>query len=175
VTQDGESTARDIWIVPVAGGGARPLLQGRFEERNPRLSPDGRWLAYSSDESGRFEVYVVRFPGMDGRAQVSVGGGDCAVWGAKGSEIVYRSAGGEIASVRFSPGAAGPPRVGRPVPLFPDAYGVATGRTRHVDYDVDPDGTRFVVVGRQLGEGAIELGVVLNWFDELNRLAAQGR
>jgi eukaryotic-like serine/threonine-protein kinase len=175
VTQDGQSTSRDVWIVPVAGGEARPLLQGPFEERNPRLSPDGRWLAYSSDESGRFEVYVVRFPAMDLRVQVSVGGGDCAVWGAKGAEIVYRSADGAVASVRFTPGASGPPHVGRPVELFPDSYGVASGRTSHVDYDANPDGTRFVVVGRQVGEGPVELGVVLNWFDELRRLAAQGR
>ena len=161
--------------MPVAGGGARPLLQGPFEERNPRLSPDGRWLAYSSDQSGRFEVYVVHFPGMDRRAQVSVGGGDCAVWGARGSEIVYRSADGKVVSVRFSPGAVGAPRVGRPAELFADTYGVASGRTSHVDYDVDPDGTRFVVVGRQLGEGAVEMGVVLNWFDEMKRLASRGR
>jgi serine/threonine-protein kinase len=174
-TQDGESTSRDVWIVPVAGGAARPLLHGPFDELNPRLSPDGRWLAYSSDESGRFEVYVVRFSGMDGRAQVSVGGGDRALWGAGGSEIVYRSADAKVMSVRFSPGAVGPPGVGRPVALFPDTFGAASGRTSHVDFDVDPDGSRFLMVGSQAGEATGELGVVLNWFDELKRLASQGR
>jgi serine/threonine-protein kinase len=174
-TQEGEATSRDVWIVPVAGGAARPLLHGPFEESSPRFSPDGRWLAYSSDESGRFEVYVVHLPGLDRRAQVSVGGGDRPLWGAGSAEIVYRSAGGQVVSVRFSPGAAGPPVVGRPVPLFPDTFGAATGRTNHVDYDVDPDGSRFVMVGSQEGEATGELGVVLNWFDELERLAPRGR
>jgi len=168
-TQDAESTSRDVWIVPVAGGTARPLLQGPFEERSPRLSPDGRWLAYSSDESGRFEVYVVHLPGMDRRAQVSVGGGDCALWGVRGGEIVYRSADGQVVSARFSPQAEGPPKVGRPVGLFADTFGRAPGRTVHVDYDADPRGSRFVMVGSQETTG--ELGVILNWFEEVKRLA----
>jgi Tol biopolymer transport system component len=169
-TQEGESTSRDVWIVPVAGGAARPLLEGPFEERNPRLSPDGSWLVYSCDESGRFEVYVVHLPAMDRRAQVSVGGGDGALWGASGADIVYRSAGGQVVSVRFSPGASGPPGVGRPMALFPDTYGAASGRASHVDYDVVPDGSRFVMVGSQEGEATAELGVILNWFEELKRL-----
>ena len=150
-TQEGESTSRDIWLVPVAGGEARPLLHGPFEECNPRFSPDGRWLAYSSDESGRFEVYVLKLPELDGKAQVSVGGGDRPLWSSGGREIVYRGADGQVASVRFSPAASGPPRVGRPVPLFPDTYGAAIGRTSHVDYDIHPDGSRFVMVGSQAG------------------------
>ncbi|HSD29713.1 MAG TPA: protein kinase, partial [Vicinamibacteria bacterium] len=174
-TQDAESTSRDVWLVPVAGGTARPLLQGPFEERNPRFSPDGRWLVYSSDESGRFEVYVVHLPGLDRRAQVSVGGGDCALWGAGGGEIVYRSADGQVASVGFSPGADGPPGVGRPVALFPDTFGRAPGRTSHVDYDIDPRGSPFVMVGSQEGDAIAELGVTLNWFEELRRLAPRGR
>jgi dipeptidyl aminopeptidase/acylaminoacyl peptidase len=169
-TQDGEATARDVWLVPVAGGAARPLLNGPFDERSPRVSPDGRWLAYSSDESGRFEVYVVRLPGMDRRAQVSVGGGDRPVWGARGAEIVYRSADGQVTSVRFSPGAGGGNGIGRPVALFPDTFGAASGRTSHVDYDVDPDGSRFLMIDSQVQETTAELGIVLNWFEEVKRL-----
>ena len=167
VTQEGESGARNIWLVPVAGGTARPLLQGPFEECNPRFSPDGRWLAYSSDESGRFEVYVEKLPELDRKVQVSVGGGDRPVWTAHGREIVYRGADGQVASVRFSPERIGLPRVGRPLPLFPDSYGAAIGRTSHVDYDVHPDGTRFVMVGGQLGGASYEMAVVLGWFAEL--------
>jgi eukaryotic-like serine/threonine-protein kinase len=174
-TQDAESTARDVWLVPVAGGEARPLLRGPFEESNPRYSPDGRWLAYSSDESGRFEVYVLRLPELDRKTQVSVAGGDRALWSAGGREIVYRGADGQVASVRFSPGASGAPRVGRPVPLFPDTYGAAVGRASHGDYDVHPDGTRFVMVGSQPAGSSADLGVVLGWFEELKRLAPPGR
>ena len=138
---------------------ARPArsFDGPFEERNPRFSPDGRWLAYSSDESGRFEVYVLRLPELDRKAQVSVGGGDRPLWSSGGREIVYRGADGQVASVRFSPAASGPPRVGRPVPLFPDTYGAAIGRTSHVDYDIHPDGTRFVMVGSQAGGASADL------------------
>jgi serine/threonine-protein kinase len=174
VTQEAESSARDVWLVPAAGGEGRPLLKTPFEECSPRFSPDGRWLAYSSDESGRFEVYVVRMPGLDQRVQVSVGGGDRPVWSASGREIVYRTADGWVTSVRFSARADGP-NVGRPVPLFPDSFGAATGRTSHVDYDVHPGGVRFVMVGGQAGGMSIDLGVVLGWFGELRRLAPHGR
>jgi Tol biopolymer transport system component len=174
-TQEGESTSRDVWQVGAAGGEARPLLRGPFEESNPRYSPDGRWLAYSSDESGRFEVYVVRIPDLDRKVQISVGGGDRALWSAAGREVVYRSTDGQVASVRFSPGVGGTPRVGRPVPLFPDSYGAATGRASHGDYDVHPDGTRFVMVGSQAAGASADLAVVLGWFEELKRLAPPQR
>jgi hypothetical protein len=113
-------------------------------------------------------------PGLDQRVQVSVGGGDRPVWRASGREIVYRTADGWVSSVRFSARADGP-NVGRPVPLFPDSFGAATGRTSHVDYDVHPDGVRFVMVGGQAGGMSIDLGVVLGWFGELRRLAPPGR
>jgi serine/threonine protein kinase/Tol biopolymer transport system component len=169
-TQDAEAGSRDIWVIPLTPGEAHPLLPGPFEKRNPRCSPDGRWLVYSSNESGRFEVYILRFPELDHRVQVSIGGGDRAVWGAGGREIVFHGADGEVASARFSPGTTGRPRVGQPVTLFPDRYGMAVGRTSHVDYDIQPDGNRFVMVGSQDTEAAVELGVVLNWFEELKRL-----
>jgi hypothetical protein len=97
------------------------------------------------------------------------------LWTAGGREIVYRSADGQVTSVSFSPGTNGAPRVGRPVPLFSDVYGAATGRASHADYDVHPDGTRFVMVGSQEGKAAAELGVVLNWFEDLKRLSPPAR
>jgi serine/threonine-protein kinase len=174
VTQDSDGSARDVWLVAVSGGDARPLLSGPFEECNPRLSPDGRWLAYSSDESGRFEVYVLRLPGLEQRAQVSVGGGDSPVWRSDGREVVYRSADGQVMSVRFSTGPGGEPVVGRPTALFEDAYGAAIGRASHVDYDIHPDGARFVMIGPQAGASA-DMGVVVGWFEELRRLERPAR
>jgi eukaryotic-like serine/threonine-protein kinase len=173
-TQEGATGSRDVWLVPVAGGEARPLLAGPFEECNPRFSPNGRWLAYSSDESGRFEVYVARLPGLDKKAQVSVGGGDRPVWSAHGREVVYRGADGRVASVRFGLDASREPVVGSPVPLFPDSFGAAIGRTSHVDYDVVPDGSRFVMVGSQAGGTALDMTVVLGWFEELRRVRSAG-
>jgi dipeptidyl aminopeptidase/acylaminoacyl peptidase len=174
-TQDAESGLREIWVVPVEGGGAHALRAASFEQRNPLFSPDGRWIVYSSDDSGRFEVYVVRFPGLDGKVQVSVGGGDRALWGADGREIVYHGADGQVTSVRFTPGTKGRPDVGRPVALFPNRYGMAVGRTSHLDWDIHPDGSRFVMVGSQESESVAELGVILNWFEELKRLPPPGR
>jgi serine/threonine-protein kinase len=171
VTQDAAATGRDAWLVSLADGAARPLLDGPFEEWNPRFSPDGRWLAYASNESGRFEVYVRRFPELDHKVQVSVGGGDGPVWARGGHELFWRHPGGHVLSVRFSAGPDAEPSVGRPRPLFPDVYGAAVGRMSHPDYDVFPDGSRFVMVGNHEDEAASELTVVLNWFEELTRLA----
>jgi hypothetical protein len=106
--------------------------------------------------------------------QVSVVGGDRPLWSASGREIVYRAADGQVTGVRFSAEADGP-SVGRPVKMFPDSYGAAIGRASHVDYDLHPDGTRFVMVGGQAGGMSIDLGVVLGWFEELRRLAPPGR
>jgi serine/threonine-protein kinase len=171
VTQDAAATARDLWLVPVGGGEARELLAEPFEEWNPRFSPDGRWLAYASNESGPFEIYLRRFPELDRKTQVSVGGGDGPVWTVGGRELVYRSADGHVVSVRFSMGPAGVPQVGRPEALFADVYGAAVGRMSHPDYDAFPDGSRFVMLGSQQDEGIGELSVVLNWFEELGGLA----
>jgi Tol biopolymer transport system component len=112
---------------------------------------------------------------MDGKAQVSVGGGDCPAWSARGREIVYRGADGRVTSVRFSPGTGGAPVVGRPSALFPDSYGSAAGRMTHVDYDVHPDGRRFVMVGSQEEQAAVELGVVVHWFEALRRSGSPER
>ncbi|HET7293129.1 MAG TPA: protein kinase [Vicinamibacteria bacterium] len=169
VTQDAAATARDIWLVPAGGGEARALLAEPFDEWNPRFSPDGRWLAYTSNESGRFEIYVRRFPELDGRLQVSVGGGDGAAWADGGRELVYRGGEGRVVSVRFSPEAGAAPRVSAPRELFADVFGAASGLMSHPDYDVFPDGSRFVMLGGQ-GEDAAELSIVLGWFEELRRI-----
>ena len=170
VTQDAMATGRDVWLVPIGGGEARPLLRDPFEEWNPRFGPDGRWLAYASNESGQFEVYVRRFPTLDRKAQVSVGGGDAPAWAAGGREIVYRRPGDQVRSVRFGADPGGAPRVGLPEPLFPDSFGAAVGRMSHPDYDVFPDASRFVMLGGQQDETAGGLRVVLNWFEELKRV-----
>jgi serine/threonine-protein kinase len=173
VTQDAVSTARDVWLVPVAGGEARPLLAGPFEEWNPRFSPDGRWLAYASDETGQLEIYVRRFPELDRKVQVSEGGGDGPAWTSGGRELVYRGADGHVVSVRFSAGPGSTPLLGRPQTLFADVYGAAVGRMSHPDYDAFPDGSRFLMLGNQQGEAITELNVVLNWFEELRRLGQE--
>jgi serine/threonine-protein kinase len=80
----------DLWLL-AEGGERRPLLRTPFDERSARLSPDGRWLAYVSDESGRDEVYVRSFPPPGGKVQVSVGGGDRPWWTPNGDALTFRS------------------------------------------------------------------------------------
>ena len=137
----------------------RPFLQTSANETNTSFSPDGRWIAYQSDESGRPEVYVTTFPGPGGRSQVSTDGGTNPVWSHDGRELFYRSGGKMIvASVETRPKFS----AGLPKPLFE--------LTNLTDYDVAPDGKRFVFI-RTGGEDAAprSFAVIVNWFDDLKR------
>lgn len=126
----------------------RPLVQTPFDERNGIVSPDGRWLAYESDASGRFEVYVRPFPNVgDGQWQVSTAGGYQPLWSRSGTELFYVGLDGALMTVQVEPrGTAW--AAGTPVKLLEALYftgglgAVTTGRT----YDVSPDGRRFLVI-----------------------------
>jgi dipeptidyl aminopeptidase/acylaminoacyl peptidase len=134
----------------------------------PQLSPDGRWLAYSSDESGRTEVWVTSFPGRERRILVSNDGGNAFLWSHDGREIFYRN-NNELMAVEVKSGSRltlGPPRT-----LF-EIRSEETGTMRM--YDIAPDGKRFVfsiaVDSEQPTQPVRQLQVVLNWFKELKRL-----
>lgn len=161
--------SRDILLVPVDSG-ARPrvLLDSPADELAPALSPDGRWLAYVSNESGRAEVYVRAFPGMGGRYQVSLNGGTEPVWSPQGSELFYRSGPAMIsAELRTTPTFG----VVRRTTLFSNpAY---LSDLTHREYDVTPDGQHFVMV-RSLDAGS-HLTVTLNRFQHLGGAGAGGR
>ena len=108
-----------VWMLDLQGGAASVLLGGRFEQRDARLSPDGRWLAYVSAESGTDEVYLRSFPDLDRRWQVSTSGGHLPHWRADSRELVFGSGSGRdraIWAVSFAPAAANP--VGEPQRLF---------------------------------------------------------
>ncbi len=121
------------------------VLTTRYSEGWPALSPDGRWLAYQSDESGRFEVYVRAWPGLGFKIQVSQNGGTEPAWSRDGRELFYRSGGGAEPWLVAAAVEAGPPlRVRSRTPLFNAAsYEFATP---HRNYDVFPDGGSFVMV-----------------------------
>jgi Tol biopolymer transport system component len=150
---------RDLWAVakdepdePFA------LLRTPANELNPRLSPDGKLVAYQSDASGRWEVYLQPFPRGEGRWQVSAGGGEHPMWNPKGGELFYVS-GEALVAVKVAAGAE--VRVGPEQPLFAgEAVGTRLTAPAIVErsYGVAPDGRRFVVVrGRGMGTSAVVL------------------
>jgi serine/threonine-protein kinase len=136
----------DVWVLDLdKGPDPVPFLDSRFGERHPSFSPDGRWIAYTSDESGHWEVFVRPYPGPGGRTQVSTDGGAEPLWSSDGSELFYR-ADGELVAVQISE-SEGRIRVGSPTALFDDPFERATGANpdqRH--YDVSSDGTRFAMI-----------------------------
>jgi Tol biopolymer transport system component len=154
---------RDIGKLLLEGDGEPEiLLETPFDEHSGMLSPDDRWLAYVSNESGRDEVYVRTFPGSGGRTQVSTDGGMEPMWSRDGRELFYRNGYKMMAvSVSTDPELA----LGKPTLLFEKPY--ATLR-QIPNYDVAADG-RFVMVGIPPYE-ATRLHIVLNWPEELKRL-----
>ncbi len=145
-----------------------PLEATRFSEYSPTLSPDDRWLAYSSNETGRDEVYVAPFPNA-GTAKwpVSTQGGSEPLWSHHGNDLFYRDASGNMVSVNvntrptFSIGGA---RV-----LFPTNRYLAN--PQHREYDISRDDSRFLMVGLVGGNSSDKLIVVDNWFEELKAKA----
>lgn len=146
---------------------AKPFVKSSFEEIQPTFSPDGRWIAYVSDESGRYEVYVRSFPSGERAVQVSVGGGVQPVWALGEDELFYRNE-DKMMVVSFSTTPSF--ELEAPVLLFERTFLQWPNYTRP-HYDVTPDGQRFVMVQSEEEEpSARRIHVVLNWFEELKRL-----
>ncbi len=169
VTEYNATTQGDIWTYS-ADGGARLLLATPAHERAARLSPDGKWFVYVSDESGRDEVYVQAFPGPGGRWQISYGGGTEPVWSRNGKELFYRSADRMMAvdvvpETTFS--------FGTPHIVFDGRF--VTTRRGEPAYDVTADGQRFLMVRRDPRSNAARLNIVLNWGEDLKARVNAGK
>jgi eukaryotic-like serine/threonine-protein kinase len=161
-------TRGDIGVLRLSDRKAEPFLRTPFEEGGARFSPDGRWLAYVSNESGRPEVYVQPYPGPGGKRQVSIDGGTEPVWNRNGREVFYRN-GNKMMVVETTTQpsfSAGKPRM-----LFEGPYFTGAFPTMTVSYDVSADGQRFLVVKQTeaASRSAAQINVVLNWFEELKR------
>jgi serine/threonine-protein kinase len=165
------STQRDIWILRMGDRKAEPFLKTRFDESVPRFSPDGHWLAYTSNESGRYEIYVQPYPGPGGKWQISTEGGTEPAWNSNGRELFYRS-GDKMMAVDIATQASF--AAGKPRMLFQGPY-ERTAATAP-NYDVSPDGQRFLMLKpADTGESApTQINVVLNWFEELKSRVPQG-
>ena len=170
-------TGMDIWLLSRKGEtwSERPLLATEFRELDARLSPDGRWLAYSSDESGRLEAYVRRFPSLEDRRPVSSEGGTNVVWSRDGRELFYvRGASAETQELVVH--QVGPD--GAPHPTGRSLFRLAPLRlltaSPHPGFDVTPDGRRFVFVRspdtpQPPAPNLIHL--VSNWFEQVKAKA----
>ena len=137
-----------------------PLLRSSYAESSAKFSPDAQWFVYTSDESGRFEVYVQHFPDPGGKWQVSQGGGFMPVWSRDGQQIHYYSLDGQLmtVSVQTTPSfSADPPRL-----QFPVRLRVFTGLTR-AQYDVAPDGRFLVNVIAEEQRESEPITLVQNW------------
>ena len=143
-------------------GTAQLVLGSAFNEYDARLSPDGRWLAYTSDEAGISQVYVQPFPDLDARFPISPSGGSEPVWERDGRRLFYRG-NGTMWAVSVEAGEIF--EAGLPEPLFEDLYD-NKGIT-HTGYDVDRDG-RFLVIGNDSPQNET-MTVILNWTEELRR------
>jgi eukaryotic-like serine/threonine-protein kinase len=154
----------DIWALPMDGDRkAFPVVQTTFNERLAQFSPDGKWIAYESNESGRYEVYAQAFPTSGGKWQISTNGGAMARWGRDGKELFYVGLDGRLMSAptTFSPdGRALQP--GTPVALFMTHIGGAVQGTNRHQYMVSPDGQRFLM-NTITEEATSPITVILNW------------
>jgi WD40-like Beta Propeller Repeat len=150
----------DLYLVSTIEANATPqrLLQTRANESSGRVSPDGRWLAHVSDESGRNEIYVSRFPELQGKIAVSSGGARRPIWRADGKELFYLGEEGALMSVTIAAGAA-TLDVGKPSTLVRGGFYEGV-------YAPDASGTRFLIARRAETSETVPLEIVVNPFQQ---------
>jgi Tol biopolymer transport system component len=153
----------DVWLLPLDDRAhPRPFLSAPFQESAATFSPDGAWIAYVSNESGRNEVYVQPYPGPGAKRQISTEGGTSPVWAASGRELFYRNG-----DAMMSVGVTTRPRfsAGSPQVLFRGSYEEPARTDWSRNYDVAPDGQRFAMI-RGEETAPAQIYVVLSWLEE---------
>jgi Tol biopolymer transport system component len=154
-----EQRAWDVWTVSADGTSAQPLLAETFSERDARFSPDGRWIAYVSSESGRSEVSVRALSGTPARLVLSGSGGDQPVWRRDGSQLFFVNPEGRLQSVTVQ-WNGGVPRFGLPTPLDIPLIGFGHWGTQ---YDVSPDARVIYTMQGNHDPSPREIHVVIGW------------
>jgi serine/threonine protein kinase len=158
------ATGYDIWALPLDTRKPFPVVQTPFAERDATFSQDGKWIAYQSDESGRFEIYVQPFPGPGGKFQISTTGGAQVRWRQDGKEIYYVGLDDRLmaAPVRMDNGGQFV-EAGAPVPLFVTRIGGALPTFNRQQYLVSRDGHRFLMSTFKEDVNTAPITVILNW------------
>ena len=154
----------DIFAMNMETREMSPVVQTELDDRNGQFSPDGRWIAYESTESGRWEVYVQPFPGPGARVQVSVDGGAQARWRANGKELFFIGLDDRLMAVPITwPPGGGSPEPGTPVPLFATHVGGAAQASSRQQYFVSPDGQRFLMNTILQAAPVSPITLIVNW------------
>jgi eukaryotic-like serine/threonine-protein kinase len=156
-------TGYHLWALPLFGDGKPfPIVQSTFEERYPEVSPDGKWMAYQSNESGRWEIYITAFPGGGAKWQVSSVGGASAKWRKDSKELFYLDPSDNLVAVDVNVSGRAV-QLGAPHTLF-QAIGI---QREFGPYDVSADGKKFLINSGNLKEGSDPFTLVQNWPAEL--------
>ena len=161
------STGSELWLVTVPELKSSLFLKGPSVLRNGQFSPDGKWVAYASNETGKWEIFVTSFPNAHGKWQVSMGGGEQPRWRGDGKELFYLSSDGKVMAAPVVTGTKFD--AGTPVVLFQ-----ATPRQPVVSgdlfvYDVSRDGQRFLINTQLKQQQTEPMTVVLHWTAKLNK------
>jgi dipeptidyl aminopeptidase/acylaminoacyl peptidase len=165
--ESGNVGMTDLWVLPLAEPAkASPLVATPFAEGKGQFSPNGRWVAYTSTETGRSEVYVASFPGAGTRLQISGGGGKTPRWRADGRELYFVSGDAELMEATVD--GAGSRFVVKEVKSLFRVSLYNGPRTLLTAYDVSPDGQRFLINSAS-DAGDPRVALLTNWLAELNR------
>ncbi|MBI4472755.1 MAG: protein kinase [Acidobacteria bacterium] len=158
-------TGYDIWALPFHGDRKPfPVVRTEFEERDAQFSPDGKWIAYQSNESGRFEIYIQPFPVPGGKEQISTDGGAQVRWRRDGKELFYVALDGRLMAVSIRTASNGKTlEAGTPVPLFNTRIGGAVQGNDRQQYMVSPDGRRFLMSTLTEEATSSPITIILNW------------
>jgi Tol biopolymer transport system component len=164
-------TRSDIFWMTVADRKQHVYLNTPFVEQTPRLSPDGKWLAYQSNESSGNDVYLAPFPPTGARWQVSTSGGVAPRWRADGKELFFASPNLTSAMMAVPITLGATPQIGQPIKLFDFHVGVPGPAM----YDVTPDGQRFLINSRTGDEPPSQPIILVQHFDNELRAALEHR
>jgi serine/threonine protein kinase/Tol biopolymer transport system component len=157
----------ELWYLSWPQRVAKPLFQAKWTVRNAQFSPDGRWMAYASNETGSMEIYVSPFPSVNGKWQVSSAGGQEPRWRQDGKELFYLSAEGKMMAAAVTAGTSF--EAGSPVSLFQTHPRQPVSASDVFSYDVSGDGQRFLILSKVDEANPAPLSVLLNWASEMEK------
>ncbi|HKP69237.1 MAG TPA: protein kinase [Pyrinomonadaceae bacterium] len=164
----GPRTKVDLWMVPIDGGDPVMYLASEFEEGHAQFSPDGRWVAYTSNETGKTEVYIESFPRGNGKWQISTTGGDGVQWRSDGKELFYLAADNNLMAVTITVTSSGID-ASRPAILFPTTAPQGAITDDKNNFAVSPDGQKFLINTQANTTNAQPITLVLNWANEMKK------